>query len=150
MSQEMNMRRATDIMTWEKGLKLGNAIFISWLDATAKGLVDVGLVGKVSVSLIVHAAVNTSCVAVPDLEIQLWHRFTSSYVDDLVVENKVNALLVLLQIASDRLATDVLSLLAGVILIAEQHSQYGPRVTSGVSTHEFWPAKRVSAGVLGV
>ncbi|KNA98122.1 hypothetical protein FOXG_02548 [Fusarium oxysporum f. sp. lycopersici 4287] len=27
-------------------------------------------------------------------------------------------------------------------------TKYGPRVTSGVSTHEFWPAKRISAFII--
>ena len=56
----MDMRCTANIMTWEDRLKLGNTIFIRWLDAPAKGLVNVGLVIKVSVSLIIYAAVNTS------------------------------------------------------------------------------------------
>ncbi|KAI6750536.1 hypothetical protein HG530_014817 [Fusarium avenaceum] len=56
MSQEMDMGCTASVMTWEEGLKLRNTIVIGWLDTTAKGVVDVGLVVDVSVTLVVHTA----------------------------------------------------------------------------------------------
>lgn len=114
MSEKVNVGSAAGVVAWEEGLKLRNTILVGLLDTTAKGVVDVSLVVDVSVTLVVHTSIDTSGVAVPDIEIQLGYRLAGLNVDDLVVENEVNTLLVLLEVATNGLTTDVLELLVDI------------------------------------
>ncbi|KAI6753732.1 hypothetical protein HG531_005901 [Fusarium graminearum] len=108
MSQKVNVGCTAGVVTWEECLKLSNAILVSLLDTTTKGGVNVGLVVGVSIAWVVHTSIDTGCVAVPNIEIQLWYRLAGLDVDDLVVEDEVNTLLVLLEVATNGLTTDVL------------------------------------------
>jgi hypothetical protein len=110
-------------MAGEECLKLSNTVFIGFLNTTTKGLVDVGQIVTVSVARVVHTTIDTGGVAVPDIKIQIWHRLTGLNADDLVVENKVNTLLVLLEVATNILTTDVLDLLVHACFGTGQNSQ---------------------------
>lgn len=115
MSEKVNVGGAAGVVAWEEGLKLCNTIFVGLLDTTAKGVVDVGLVVDVSVTLVVHTSIDTGGVAVPDIEIQLWYRLACLNVDDLVVKDEVNTLLVLLEVATNGLTTNVFDSLVYII-----------------------------------
>lgn len=95
------------VVAGEDGLELGNTILIGGLDAAEPGLVDVGLVGGVTVTAGDDAGVDTGGVAVPHLKVDIGDRLASVDVDDLVVEDNVDTLLVLDDVAADRLARDV-------------------------------------------
>ena len=107
---------SANVMTGEECLKLSNTIFIGLLDTTTKGLIDVGQVVRVSVARVIHTSIDTSSVAVPNIKIELWYRITGLNVDDLVVENKVNTLLIFLEVATNVLTTDVWKLLVHIFL----------------------------------
>ena len=107
---------SANVMTGEECLKLSNTIFIGLLDTTTKGLIDVGQVVRVSVARVINTSIDTSSVAVPNIKIEFWYRITGLNVDDLVVENKVNTLLVFLEVATNVLTTNVWKLLVYILL----------------------------------
>ena len=103
----MDMGCSTSVMTWEEGFELSNTIPISWLYATAPGLVNIRFVVEVAIALINNTRVYTSRVAVPDFEVKLRDGLTSIDIDNLVVQYKVDTFLILLDVPTDRFTADV-------------------------------------------
>jgi len=156
----------------EERLEEGDAVGVGLLDAAEVGRVDVGGVGD-AVAGGGDARVDACGVAVwrggvrwvrfgwggegggltPDLEVDVLEGLAGGDVEDLEVEGEGDARLLLDNVLTDILARDVYPPSANAVLNPDHdrhNSQYGPSVTSGLSTHELLDAKSTSAGVASV
>jgi hypothetical protein len=97
----------TDIVARKDGLKLYEARFVGLLQAAKGVVVEIARVSGVAVAICYDAAVNASCVAVPDVHVCGRHRLASRSVDDLYVENQRSALLAITDVTADQLTTDI-------------------------------------------
>lgn len=89
----------------------------------------------------------------PDLKVGTLDRLARGDVEDLEVEGEFDTLLLLDNVLADVLARDVYPPVSWHIPPdnhRHSYSQYGPSVTSGLSTHELFDAKSTSAGVSSV
>lgn len=107
VDDDVNVRGARGVVPWEDGLELCNAVRVGLLDAAQEGLVDVGGIARVAVALCDDAGVDASGVGVPHLEVDVGDRLAGVDIDDLVVENGVDAVLVLADVAADVLASNI-------------------------------------------
>lgn len=126
VDEQVDMGRPGDIMSREIRFELGNTIGIGLLDTTEPSLVNVGLVRRVAIAGGNDTGVYTGRVAVPHLEVDIGHGFASVNVNDLVVNDRVDTLLVLGKLTADVLAADVVRALgdlggqdAGVVATEE-------------------------------
>jgi hypothetical protein len=95
------------VVTGEGGLELSDTVGVGLLDTTEEGVVNVGLIGGVTVARGNDTGVDTGGVAVPHLEVDVGDGLAGVDINDLVVNDGVNTLLVLADITTDVLATDV-------------------------------------------
>jgi hypothetical protein len=107
VSHDMDVSRSAGVMAREDGLELRNTITVCLLDSAKPGLVDVGLVGAVAITICDDTGVNTGGVAVPHLEVDIGNRVASLDVDDLVVEDDVESALLFDDVLSDVLTSNV-------------------------------------------
>lgn len=129
VNQQVNVGGTGSIVTREHGFELSNAISVGLLNTTEESVVDVGLIRGVTVTGGNNPGVDTGGVAVPHLEVNIGYRLASVDIDDLVVNDSVDALLLLKDLAADVLATDVVRTLsdlggqdAGVVATEEGSS----------------------------
>lgn len=114
VDQDVNMGGSARVVAGEGCLELGNTVGIGRLDAAQPGLIDVGLVRRVAVSGGNNTGVNTGGVAVPHLKVDVGHGLASVDIDNLVVQDGVDTLLGLADIATNVLATDIVGTLSNV------------------------------------
>jgi hypothetical protein len=107
VGHDVDVGGSAGVVTGEDGLELGNTITVGLLDASEPGVVDVGLVRAITVAACDNTGVNTSGIAVPHLQVQIRNRLASLDINDLVVKDQVNSLLVLDEVLTDVLASDV-------------------------------------------
>lgn len=107
VDHQVDVGGAGGVVAGEDGLELGDTVGVGLLDTAEPGLVDVGLVGGVTVAGGDDAGVDTGGVAVPHLEVDVGDGLASVNVDDLVVKDDVDTLLLLDDVAADILARDV-------------------------------------------
>jgi hypothetical protein len=100
------MGSAAGVVTRECGVELYDTVLISLGNATEEGLVEVGLIAGVAIAAGNNARVDTSRVAVPELEVDLRNGLAGVDVDDLDVKVQRHSLLVLGNVAADQLALD--------------------------------------------
>lgn len=82
------------VVTWVEGSELCYTVAIGRLQTTAVGGIDVACIGAVSVSSCDDAAIDTGGVGIPEIDHDIWDRFAGGYINDLKVEDEINALLV--------------------------------------------------------
>ncbi|KAI6770948.1 hypothetical protein HG531_009803 [Fusarium graminearum] len=107
VNHDVDVSRSAGVVTREDGLKLSNTVTVGLLDSAEPGLVDVCFVRVVAVAVCNDAGVNTSGVAVPHLEVDVGDGIAGLDIDDLVVEDNVESILLLDDVFSDILASDV-------------------------------------------
>lgn len=107
VNHDVDVSRSAGVVTREDGLKLSNTVAVGLLDSAEPGLVDVCFVRVVAVAVCNDAGVNTSGVAVPHLEVDVGDGIAGLDIDDLVVEDNVESILLLDDVFSDILASDV-------------------------------------------
>lgn len=84
----MNVISTTGVMTRIVGGELNYSIRACWLQTSMIGLVDVGQIINVTISTGNNAAVYTSAVAVPEVDIDIWDWLASGCVNHLDVEDE--------------------------------------------------------------
>lgn len=124
MSPTVDMGRAAVVVAWEQGLDLGNANLVRLLQAAEEGVVHVALVRGVAIAegddAGIHALVRQHLsssnkrtigaygrVALPEVQVDVRHGLAGPRVDHLHVQIERHALLVLGDVAADKLAGDV-------------------------------------------
>ena len=107
MNHDMDMCSATNVVTGEDGLELGDTVSVGLLDSPTKCGVDIGGIVRIAVSTGNNTRVDTSAVAVPDLDVDIRDGLTGVNVDDLVVEGNRNTRLIVRNILTDVLAANI-------------------------------------------
>lgn len=78
------------------------------LESTEHGVVSVGgIFATDAVSIRDNATIDAGTVAVPDFDQGVVHGLTGCHIDDLSVEDKLNALLAISDIGADILSSDI-------------------------------------------
>lgn len=107
VGEDVDVVSASGVMSWKDGVESQNAVGVAVLDPAESSLVDVGRVGRVSVTAGNNAAVYTSAVAVPHLKQHIRKRFTGIDVDDLDIEGQGDTRFAFCYIAANILARDI-------------------------------------------
>lgn len=103
---DVDMGSAAGVVTRECGVELYDTVLVSLGNAAEEGLVEVGFIAGVAIAAGNDARVNTSRVAVPELEVNLGNRLAGVDVDNLDVKVQRHSLLILGNVAADQLALD--------------------------------------------
>ena len=103
---DVDMGGAAGVVAREQGIELDDTVLVGLGDAAEEGLVDVGRIVGVAIAAGNDTRVNTSRVAVPELEVDLGDGLAGVDVDDLDVKVQRHSLLVLGDVAADQLALD--------------------------------------------
>lgn len=93
MCGDVVMCRSATIMASVKGRKPRHAIIARRLDTARKRCSREGCVGRAAVGRSNDSAVDASRIRVPELDVNIGQRLAGGDVNDLHVENHVNALL---------------------------------------------------------
>lgn len=129
VGEDVDVGGAAGVVTWEDGGELGDAVILSRLKAAKEGLVDVrGIIG-IAITTGYDAGVDASSIAVPKVNLGVHDGVTCGGVDDLEVDDKLDALLVLDQVTADVLPVDYHELVSSCLVtkeLANYHSR-GPR-----------------------
>ena len=104
----MNVGGATSIVTGESGLELCDTVNVGLLNAAVPGVVDVALVGRVTVALRNDTGINAGGVAVPHLKIDVGDGLASVNIDNLVVKNGGYTFLAFHEVTTDPLSTNII------------------------------------------
>lgn len=107
VNHDVDVGGTAGVVAREDGLELSNTIIVGQLDTTQPGVVDVGLVGAVTVAAGNNTGVDTGRIAVPHLEVDIRDRLASVDINDLVVKNDIETTLVLDDVLADILASNV-------------------------------------------
>lgn len=107
VDHDVDVGGTAGVVTGEDGLELSNTIIVGQLDTTQPGVVDVGLVGAVTVAAGNNTGVDTGRVAVPHLEVDIRDGLASVDINDLVVKDDIQTTLLLDDVLADILASNV-------------------------------------------
>jgi len=102
----MDVGGTSSVVAREGCIELQDSVLIGELDATEHGVVDVASISSVAVATSNNAAIDTSAVAVPRLECNLWDWFAGRGVDDLDVERQGHTRVAVSDVLADILAGD--------------------------------------------
>jgi hypothetical protein len=108
------MGGASGVVAWKDGMELSNTVVISLLETTEKGSVEVAVVVGVAVSTGDDAGVDTSSIAVPEVQIDTGDRLTGGAVDHLDVHVERDTCLFLGDIAADQFAAYIIRSLSNI------------------------------------
>ena len=100
VDQDVDVGSTSGVVTGEDAVELSNTVFVGKLDAAQPGSVKTSL-GSLD------AGVNSSGIAVPDLNIDIGHGVASVNIDHLVIKGDRNTGLVLDDILADVLASNI-------------------------------------------
>lgn len=103
-------------MARNNGLVLSNTVGVSLHDSAQESGVQVGQIVRVAVARCGDARVDTRGIAVPEVHVDSRHRLASAGIDQLNVKVERNALLVIGDVAADKLAIDVVGALGDLWL----------------------------------
>ncbi len=107
VDHQVDVGGAGGVMAGEDGLELHNTVAVAQLDTAEPGVVDVGLIRRVTVTGSNNTGVDTGGVAVPHLQVDVGDGVAGVDVNDLVVNDGIDTTLFLDDVASDVLATNV-------------------------------------------
>lgn len=124
----MDVGSTAGVVTGESGLEVNNTVGVTFLDTTEESGVDVQRVGGVTVTAGDNSRVDTLCksvicflvdtigfsqgiaysgVAVPQISVDLGNRLAGVGVDELDVHEEGNTLLILGNVLTNKLTSDV-------------------------------------------
>jgi hypothetical protein len=98
--------RTPSVVPGKERLEGHNAVFIRLLDAAQEGVVQVGAVVGVAIAVRNNTRINSSAVAMPNLEEGFRHRLAGVDVDDLYVQRKRYTFLTLGHVLANKLSLD--------------------------------------------
>lgn len=107
MNHDVDMRGSAGVVAGEDGLELRDAIRVGALNSAKPGVVDVCVVGAVTVAACDDARIDTRGVAVPHLEVDVGDWVAGLNVNDLVVEDNAEALLFFNNVLADVFSCDI-------------------------------------------
>lgn len=125
-------------MTRNDGVKDGNTFRIRLSNTTEPGAVDIGLVTRFTIATGHDARVDTSGVAVPEVDVDLRDRLASVDIDDLDINGHGHTELRLRHISADELALHVVWSLG----------DFGNEDAGTVAEEVFFGDVHVDAGVI--
>lgn len=107
VDEDVDVVGTREVVTGEDGLELRDAVLVRLLDAAEPGRVNVVDVGLVAVAAGYDAGVYTRGVAVPHFDVDVGDGLARVDVDDLVVEDCVDAGLLLDDVLADVFTTNI-------------------------------------------
>lgn len=108
VGEDVDVISTRRVMAREDGSELSYAVIFRRLKTSQEGLVNVASIGAVSVSAGNDAGVNTSGVAVPEVNHGVDNWLAGIHVDDLDVQNKFDTFLVFDDVAADEFTSGIL------------------------------------------
>jgi hypothetical protein len=113
----MFSRRLTaGVVARENGFVLGDTVDIGFDDSTQESVVQVSEVFRVTVAVRCDTRIDSCCVAVPKVHVDSRDRLARAGVDQLNIKVKRDTLLTIGDVATDKLAIDVVGTLSNLRL----------------------------------
>ena len=104
----LDVSSTTGVVTWKQRVKRHNAVAVTLLDASEEGRVKVRVVlVRVTVATSADARVDTSRVAVPDLDVHALHGLAGLNIEDLEFDRQGDTLLTVRNVFADKLALHI-------------------------------------------
>lgn len=102
----MDVGSASSVVAGESRIELQDSVLVAELDTAEHGIVEVGCIGNVAVTVCDNATVNTSGVAVPCLESNLRDWLASVGIDELDIESQRHTWVAIGNVLADVFARD--------------------------------------------
>lgn len=105
--RNVDMLRASYIVTWVQGSELDDPFAICSLEATMKGGIDIACNGHVSISWAHDAAVHAGWVCMPEVDHDVGCWLAGRNIDDLNIDHEIHSCLGLPDIWSNEFPCNI-------------------------------------------